>query len=104
MMDTSELLRTPLAFFSEFSNCCPTALRLSPECMAYCLTSGTPKQNASPLLERELIVGIALGFLISGVITIFEYEKAIAEERAHALEIKRLSNPLGKIEIEIWWK
>ncbi len=50
------------------------------------------------------IIGIAAGFLISGVITAFEYEKAIAEERAHALEIKRLTNPLGQIEIRVSWE
>jgi hypothetical protein len=53
---------------------------------------------------KRAIVGIAIGFLISCGITILEHEKAIAEERAHALEIKRLANPLGQLELEVLWE
>jgi hypothetical protein len=52
---------------------------------------------------KRAMVGIALGFLLSGAISVLEYEKSIAEERAHSLEVKRLANPLGQIKVEMWW-
>jgi hypothetical protein len=45
--------------------------------------------------------GIVISFIVSGAITVVENAKARASESAHAVEIRRLSRPLGLFKMQI---
>src|SRR5882672_2087993 len=44
--------------------------------------------------------GIVISFIVSGAITTVENANSRAAEKAHAIEIRRLSRPLGTLKIQ----